>query len=157
MQLKFKSEAHRSAFSLAFKLIERKDRFQHEIEQALEKAGYSQEIRDEVVHWLREQAVLQDQKTMINAVASRSGGRAVGKEKLREELARRGAPEELIDSALGEIDDNQQLEAMLGLLQKRYSEGRDRMRAGRFLAGRGFDEELIEQALAAFFGEEDGL
>lgn len=76
----------------------------------------------------------------------------MGKEKIRAELVKRGAPEETIESHLAAILDDEEAEGIDELLTSKYRPTDSREKAGRFLYGRGYVEEQIEPALDRFFG-----
>lgn len=80
-----------------------------------------------------------------------SGRRAIGIEKFRAELIRRGAPEEIVEECLGEIPTANQREVLQRLLEGKFAPTDSRAKAGRFLIGRGFSDEDVETALEDFF------
>jgi len=80
-----------------------------------------------------------------------SGRRAAGVDKLRAELNRRGAPEEIIDECLAQLSPTDQRRAMLDALSAKFKPTDNRVRGARFLLGRGFAEDEIEGALDDFF------
>jgi SOS response regulatory protein OraA/RecX len=138
------------------------DRFAKEIEDLLLQKGTSPATTAEVVSYLKERRFVDDRKATINAVERRSGRRAIGRDKLRAELLRRGAPEDMIEEAFSNLPQDSMEADALGLLQAKY--GRPdagnsgaRTRAGRFLAAKGFELESIEHALDCFFGPVDDL
>jgi len=146
----------KKGLKLALAKLKSGDRFQKEIEDALLGAGISVPTTQDVVSYLLERRFVDDRRTTINAVERRSGRRAIGREKLRAELLRRGAPENLIDEALAANPETEEPESALALLRTKYrGDAAERMRAGRFLASRGFEEDAIESALERFFGSVD--
>lgn len=80
-----------------------------------------------------------------------TGRRAAGIEKLRAELLRRGAPEEIIEECLSELSPAVQRQAMLDALSAKFKPADDRARGARFLLSRGFAEDEIEGQLDEFF------
>jgi SOS response regulatory protein OraA/RecX len=80
-----------------------------------------------------------------------TGKRAAGIEKLRAELERRGAPENIVEECLAELSPDDQKQGMLDALSAKFKPTDDRARAGRFLLSRGFAEDEIESALDDFF------
>jgi SOS response regulatory protein OraA/RecX len=101
------------------------------------------------VEHLRKKGILNDDNTIQRHIGRNSGKRAVGIEKLRAELERLGAPEETIEANLAGIAADEP-ERALNALRSKYKERVDRAKAGRFLFGRGFQEEAIESALDRF-------
>jgi SOS response regulatory protein OraA/RecX len=80
-----------------------------------------------------------------------SGKRAAGADKLRAELNKRGAPEEIIEECLAELSPLVQRKAMLDALAAKFGPADDRVRGARFLLSRGFAEDEIEGPLDEFF------
>jgi SOS response regulatory protein OraA/RecX len=80
-----------------------------------------------------------------------SGKRAAGIEKLSADLAKRGAPEEIIEECLASITSDDQRLAMLDALTGKFKPTDDRVRGARFLLSRGFSEDQIEGPLDEFF------
>jgi SOS response regulatory protein OraA/RecX len=89
-----------------------------------------------------------------NLVARWTGKRAAGAEKIRAELQKRGAPDELIEESLGAVTSEASHVSMLDALRAKFKPGDDRARAARFLLSRGFAEDEIESPLDEFFGSE---
>ena len=136
------------------------DRFAKEIEDLLLRKGISVETTHDVVSYLIERRFVDDRRTIDNAVARRSGKRAIGKELLRAELMKRGAPESLLEEALAAVPAEEEPSGALALLRARYGSGgaRDRTaraRAARYLASKGYELEVVDGALEAFFGSVD--
>lgn len=142
------------ALPLALKRLQRSDAFEAEVAETLRKNGVEDSTVQEVIAHLKARRILDDKRTIENLVASRSGRRAVGVEKLRAELVRRGAPEELVDGCLAGIPAEEQLEGMLSALRARCKPTDSRAKGARLLLSRGFPEEGIESALDEFFGSE---
>lgn len=155
-------EDFKKALRWALDKLAKGDRFEKEIECLLVKKGFAPETTLEVVSYLKERRFVDDRRTTINAIERRSGRRAIGREKLRADLLRRGAPEELIEEALADLPkDSAEVDA-LSLLRLKYGrpetgDTAKRARAGRFLAARGFELEEIEHTLDCYFGPVDDL
>lgn len=136
----------------AFRMLSGKDRFSAEIRTALEKKGFgSEDIEPVILHLIR-RTLVDDKRSTQNLIARMTGKRAAGTEKLRAELQKRGAPEEIIEECLGEISPTDQPQAMIEALSAKFKPTDDRARAARFLLGRGFAEDEIEGPLNEFFG-----
>ena len=89
-----------------------------------------------------------------NLVARWTGKRAAGAKKIRAELQKRGAPDELIEESLGAVTSEASHVSMLDALRAKFKPGDDRARAARFLLSRGFAEDEIEPPLDEYFGGE---
>lgn len=138
----------------AFRFLSGRDRFVAEIRQTLEKQGFGPEDIEAVIRHLIRRKLVDDRRSTQNLVAHRSGKRAAGVEKLRAELERRGAPEEIIEECLGALSPDEQRKAMIAALSGKFRATDDRARAARFLLSRGFAEDDLEGALVEFFGSD---
>lgn len=117
----------------------------------LESRGHGPETIDLVVGHLIRRKLIEDRRTTQNLVARMTGRRAAGIEKLRAELLRRGAPEEIIEECLSELSPADQRQSMLDALSAKFKPADDRARGARFLLSRGFAEDEIEGPLDEFF------
>jgi regulatory protein len=104
---------------------------------------------------LRERNFLNDERAAKALLERRSGKRAIGRAKMRAELEAKGVAEELIETLLeGRRDSEESANALEALRSRRWLKS-DRVKAARFLWSRGFEEEGIEAALDAFFGQKE--
>lgn len=122
-----------------------------EVRGRLESKGYGSEAIGVVIEHLIRRKLIDDRHTTQNLVARWSGRRAAGIEKLRAELERRGAPEEIIEGCLDSISPDDQRRQMLEALSAKFKPTDDRARGARFLLGRGFAEDDIEGPLDEYF------
>lgn len=137
------------ALQESVKYLAGRDRFEAELRAHLTSKQMIEEA-DAVIEHLRRRRIIDDGKLIQNLVERNAGKRAVGKEKLRAELLRRGAPEVEVDMALAETSEPE--ETLDRLLAEKLRPGDSRAKAGRFLVSRGFEEEQIESALDRHFG-----
>ena len=142
----------REAIAIAMKSLVRRARLSGEIAQNLLAKGFSAAEAEAVLAFLAQNGLVDDEKTIQAHVGARSGRRAVGADKLRAELLRRGATEGQVEGSLDLRTENDEVAAMLAALEGRRWKEEERSRAGRFLASRGFHEDLIPNALDRFFG-----
>lgn len=137
----------------ALKLLAQRDLFEQEIRQKLQRTATEEEVESVLAH-LRRRRIVDDCDLTRRLVAQRTGKRATGKEKIRAELLRRGAPEEQIDAALQERGESD--EDLDGLVQAKQAAGKSRIQVGRFLASRGYEADEIDAALDRFFPQDPG-
>ena len=135
----------------AIKLIRSKDRFVSEVRIALAVKGYQDDLVDPVIEHLIRRKLISDNRLLESLIARYSGRRSVGIEKFRAEMINRGAPEESIDMCLREHWPSNEMARGLEALSAKFKPGDDRSRGARFLLSRGFDEEVVESILDAFF------
>lgn len=144
----------REAVGIAMKSLARRPRLSAEIAWTLRTRGFSEEEARCAVDWLEAQRLLNDEGALHEHLAARSGKRSVGSQRLRNELERRGATEAQIAALVTRTDEEEASAMQLALEGRRWQQS-ERAKAGRFLASRGFDSEVIEGALDRFFGSED--
>lgn len=132
--------------------LRRSDAFEAEIRDLLARAKFEPEVVDRVLERLRELRVLNDSRAVEETIRRRANGsKARGAEALRQELLRRGAPEEEIERQISQIPPETIQAQLLDLLSKKCKIADSRERAARLLLSRGFSEEEVETALTAFF------
>lgn len=107
-------------------------------------------IPDEIAQTLdrlRELGLLSDAR--MAQAWTRSRGARYGRQRLRQELARKGVGDETIRAALPSADEERR--AAWALWQKKFGRPpetmQERARQGRFLAARGFDAEIVFRIL----------
>ena len=135
----------------ALRLLGRRDYSRSELTQRLAPRAEGTEglsvLLDEFERrgWLSEQRVAEQ---LVRAAAGRFGSR-----KVAQQLAARGVREAVADKALADLLEAE-LENARQALRRRFPAAPaseiDRSRQGRFLAGRGFSEDVIEQLLGPF-------
>jgi SOS response regulatory protein OraA/RecX len=135
--------------------LRRSEALEAEVRAGLERNGFQAPTVERVVALLRERRLLNDTKTINSLVEAKSGKRAAGIEKLRFELTRKGAPEELIESRLAEITPDEQAESIRSLLRAKCKPTDSRAKVARLLLSRGFDEDSVCEAVNEFFGKEE--
>jgi regulatory protein len=141
----------KEALEDAIKLLAPRARLSSEIRAGLLKRGHQELVVEEVVSYLLERKLVNDNKTTKSLIERHSGKRSMGIERLRAELEKLGAPEEIVEANLAAVVDSEPKRALVAL-QGKYRTGADRAKAGRFLFGRGFREDAIESALDEFCG-----
>jgi SOS response regulatory protein OraA/RecX len=147
------TDEYRSALGHALKRLATSDRFEAEIRGELERAGHEGATIESVISSLRDRKILDDERTIISLAERRSGRRSVGMEKIRAELLRRGAPEELVED-WAQAQSEGEADRMRQALAGKFPNGGSRDRAARFLLSRGFPEDGIEDALDELFARE---
>lgn len=136
------------AFALATKLISGRDKTTAQVREALERKGFAREDIDSALQRCRDLKYLDDARVAKQRARDGLEEGWVG-DALLGKLTARGLDErtatEAISAAreeLGFVDRS----AAMALLRKRKLEG---AKAARFLASRGFSEELVEQLIGS--------
>lgn len=145
------ADEYSAALGVALRRLETSDRYEAEVRKALSK--FDSDVVERVVQYLHGQRFLDDRRTTEHVVDRNEGRSAIGAERLRANLERRGAPEALIDAVVADAAESEPDRARAVLAAKyREPKPEDRAKAGRFLYARGFTEEVIESCLDQFFG-----
>lgn len=134
-----------SALQQAMKWLERREYFTEELRTRLLTAGWPESEVNEALAVLRDKRLLSDSRALEATLTSRSGKRVIGRARLSSELEKKGADADAISLVLP--DDEEERARALELLSKKYPDGVDLPRAARFLASRGFEEEIIGSVL----------
>ena len=145
------SSDRNEALSKALKALQKTDRTRAEVVRRLEGAGFAEDVVDDVLRQLDEWGYIDDERVAKREIDMMAPSKGVGKNRIRSRLLNRGVDEELASDAIGAINEDAELAKATALLKKRYSSEDDFGKAGRFLLGRGFEEETVRLALAGHF------
>ena len=131
----------------ALRLLSLRSRSEHELEQALVARGSSKRVVREVLGRLRELGYIDD-RTFATERVERWLSRGYGAERIRAELERTGIDPQTIERVLPSLGDERR--RARAVLTERYGDpealrGRERARAVRWLASRGYREEILEE------------
>lgn len=110
------------------------------------------ELIEEVVDELERSGVLDDARYAERFTEDRRCLTGWGPERIEQDLARRGVPAELIETAVSRRTREDELVAACSLLADRFArleDDRARNRAWQLLIRRGFDAELAYEAVRA--------
>lgn len=141
---------YEKALLVALRSLRQADRLRAEVERALLDKGFTAATVEAVLNRLETWRFLDDRRTVderVTQLRRRHHGRA----RIAAALLERGAPEDAVLRELAALDDETEVESALGLLARRHDD--TPARAGRYLAGRGFDEDTIRAALERRFPE----
>ena len=143
-------EEHRAALSAALQLLRREDRFEREIRARLNTRGFG-ESADFVVEYLKQKRMIDDPRVVRSVILFEQEQGAKGIERIRYELINRGADPEMVEIELNGVDLTKITATIDTLVSRKLRRGDSREKAGRFLVGRGFNEDEIESALNRFY------
>ncbi len=146
---------------LVYRYLSIRNRSEKEIRDYLTKKEATSEIREQIVALLKKQKFLNDELFARAWVSYRARTTPRGKHLLRIELKQKGIDKELIDTVLGEKNEElpDELTQARGIIKKRIERLRGQPKqeiynkVGSFLARRGFDwdtaKKAIDQSLVA--------
>jgi regulatory protein len=130
------------ALDVATKALARRDFSERGLRERLAEAGVDPAERDRVVVRLRYEGVLDESRFATNR-ADTLAGRGKGDAAIRFDLEAQGLPGEVIEAALAELEP-ERVRAERILMRRGVSPA-----TARLLAGRGFDPEVVEAAIAS--------
>jgi regulatory protein len=148
-------EAVQRATEACLRLLAARARSRPELEQALQRKGFSERVREEALGKLRGYGYVDDARFARDKAASLLSGGKLGPEGVLRRLEAHGLGEDAARQALSEASGAVEFDALATarqVLEKRGLAGRplepkERARAGRLLHSRGFSEDVIQRLL----------
>ncbi|MCA0361860.1 MAG: recombination regulator RecX [Armatimonadetes bacterium] len=142
------------ALAHALKMLEKSARSIAEIERALRDRGHEDGEVQEVIEKLRSYGYLDDQGVAAMEKERTIDRQKYGKGRLIQRLEQRGIEGDAISDQLETLTDEAELSrAMAAIEQRDPARSQAVGKIARWLAGRGFDEEIIEGALDQAYPE----
>jgi len=139
------------ALLLVLRALHHQDRTHAELRERLLAVECPAELIDATLAQVDRWGFL-DERRLAGSLTERRARQAYGRERILAELAARGVPEDLavavVDSMIGEEDDR--IRAVKAL-SRRYHAEDDPVRGARWLAQRGFQEDVVRSAVAEFY------
>lgn len=146
------------ALQRALHFVDYRPRSVSEVRKHLEAKGYSESLIEEILERFQELGLLNDEKFAENWVENRKEFRPRSKRALRMELRLKGVPDETIDQAVEEVDDEDQA-FQAGLKQARKYRDLEwldfRKKMGDFLLRRGFSYSTIAPVIRRIWEERE--
>ena len=142
------------ALDVAYRYLGHRDRTVAEVRRRLEAEQVQPAVLDEAVAELERQGYLDDARYARRFAEDRRTLDAWGAERIERRLLAVGVDAALIAAALDERDADEELEAALAVLRRRFprapSDDRERERALGMLVRKGYELELAYDAVRAF-------
>lgn len=140
----------------AFDIVARKLVTEKELRQKLYDKGYDEMICDIVIDTMCEYDYINDYNYCLSFF-DYAKDKGWGLMKIRSELKRRGVSDEVLSDALQELDDCPE-DRIYEILERRYEpeelkDFKEKQRAVRFFASRGFGFDSINGAISRFIRE----
>ena len=136
------------ALEPALRALRSRDRSVREIERELEARGIAAPDREAAIETLVRTGLVDDRRfaeSRASALARRGAGDAL----VRHDLRRAGVADEIVDHALDQLETEH--ERARAIVERRGSSSR----TARYLAGKGFSEDVVRAAIAE--PEHEGL
>jgi len=135
----------------ALKFLSYRQRSQKEIEDKLKKEGFSDEIIEKTVDFLKSYNLIDDIAFAKNFMMDKSNINKYGPERIRYELYMRGISKDIIDEVLEDYGDEYSIALDLAKKKVKSYKGNDRnaiyRKLGTFLQSKGFSYECISRIL----------
>ena len=147
------------ALDSAVKLLALCDRTEGEIRDKLSRAGYPESCVQQVIEKLYAEELLDDEAFAQRWAQSRT--HKYGRNRLSQELTRRGVDRETVENAVGQLSDEEQLADAIRLTGKYLARTHGDMdrklyqRTLAMLARHGYDADIARRALTAIARGED--
>ena len=116
-----------------------------EVRDRLHRRGYSAEIQERVIDYLKQHKYLDDWRFVEALIELREGSRPYGRYRLISDLKAKGLSEEVVERALEVFNEHRALKAAMRLGSRRGLSGQ---KLYNFLYRRGFSSDLISQTLS---------
>ncbi|HLK56136.1 MAG TPA: regulatory protein RecX [Chthonomonadaceae bacterium] len=161
-------ETLEAARGVAFRYLGISARSRAEIERRLEREAFPPDVIAAVVAELEAQNYLNDAQFAQDWIADRADRKKYGKGRLKAELQRRGVEKEFIEKAVGDVEDEAEVQRALAAARPKWHaerlEGADnatlqaeKRKLANFLLRRGFSWAIIKQVFAQLMVNEEEL
>ena len=145
----------------ALKTIERTYKSEKELAQKLALKGYDDHIINRTINFMKEYNLLNDNNYATMYVKDKS--RNIGKKKIKYSLLQKGIDEEIIESELEKIKNDEDKAIVYEMALKKYKVFSKRendnykltQKLYRFLMGKGYDYDLIKDVVKSIVKSED--
>ena len=145
----------------ALKTIERTYKSEKELVQKLALKGYDDHIINRTINFMKEYNLLNDNNYASMYVKDKS--RNIGKKKIKYSLLQKGIDEEIIESELEKINNDEVKAIVYEMALKKYKVFSKRendnykltQKLYRFLMGKGYDYDLIKDVVKSIVKSED--
>ena len=144
----------------ALHLLEQGDRTKKDLEEKLLKNGYPPEVAEAALAYVESFHYIDDKRYALSYIQNQSGRK--GRARIQMELRRKGVPQEYIDQAFQEMEEETDTEAVIRELvqKKRRGQGpmdeKEKQRLYGFLLRRGFSTSDILSVLREFSEDDEG-
>ncbi len=153
----------RCAYNKSISYLGYRSRSRKEVAVYLERKGFSTEVIEKTLEKLESYRFVNDDDFARLWVRNRKYGKLMGRRIINQELIHKGVDREIIEDALKEITEEDELRKAIQLAQKtlpKYSKLMKKEQAyktGQVLARKGFGWEVIRKALRAVWDQTEDL
>jgi regulatory protein len=147
------ADERQAAVELAYRVLDHRERTESELRDSLRRRGYGEDVIVSVIAEMKACGLVDDGRYAQLFAADKRRLDQWGSERIAHDLARRGVERELIDGVMAGVGRDDEMEAALDLLGRRFTlpftGDKDRDRAWRLLVRRGYEPELAYAAVRA--------
>ena len=147
-------DQEREVYQKAVEFISYKPRTSQETRRKLQKAGYDESLIENTLAQLTQYGLLNDESYAGQWVDERKRLKPRSKRMLAYELRKKGISDDLIQSAVEDVDDFQSAREIAESRLYRYeglSKFEFRTKLGNYLAGKGFSYDVISETTQALW------
>lgn len=144
-----------NARQLALRRLARRDQSEAELRRALARKGFSADVVDETLSWLRSQNFLDDEGFAARFARSRVAHHGLGRNRVRQALGARGVSRAIIEKgvaeALRDVSETEALEALARRYWRQHGRDEPLQRIRKlwvFLLRRGFPPGQVRERLS---------
>ena len=144
-------------FSYALKILNRGAQTEKKMCDRLIKRGYDAEVANSTLVKLKELKLIDDFKYARDYIAYRSRSTPLGSRYLKFKLIQRGILPQIVEDSLSDLSSDSEYENALSVARKklsllsRYDAVKQKEKIYRFLASRGFNQDVIYKVLKELF------
>ena len=138
----------------ALRLLEYRKRSTSEVVQRLRKAGFAEDVIDEVVARLVDIGLLNDADFSQSWVSYRLAAKGMGKSRIMWELRLKGVSSDVAEEALSTVDADTEYQSAIDAARRRWDKDRDpdlrakRQRLVAYLKRHGFDWDVVNRIVS---------
>ena len=154
-----KSLDYNGAREKALRLLEFRSHSEKELSDKLKRAGAKAEDIEKVLDFCREYGFINDENYAIRKAKDLKNLKKYGKNRIAQELHMKGIPREYIETALMELDDDEE-DILYPLVQKKLGGDVERKNIDkciRYFIYRGYDLRDIKSCIERIKGEADEM
>jgi regulatory protein len=135
------------------------ERCTREIETKLFQWNFPKKESDQLIEYLKSSGFLDDERFAFSFVSGKTRFKKWGRIKIRFHLSQKGIDKELAANALKEIDLDEYWNNLLHLTKRKFGDTKDtdqwqkKSKMTRFLASKGYESDLIHDAIEDVFKE----
>lgn len=150
-------DTYEVAYQRAVYFIQYRPRTSHEVRSKLVELGFSEDVIEDTIRKLGEGGLLGDERFANAWVESRSASKPRGRRLLAMELRQKKVAEDIIDQALGTVQDEESLALEAARRYSRRLVGLEwqgfKQKLSAYLLRRGFDYSTIQEVLRPIWEE----